>query len=68
MALNSVTNYSEWRVRLFYMSFLPQAIRIARLRGEGPSAPGRTLLGSGEEAVRLRGENVLVKSLIINLL
>ncbi len=43
-------------------------MRIVRLRGEGPSAPGRTLLGSGEEAVRLRGENVLVKSLIINLL
>ena len=31
-------------------------------------APGRTLLGSEEEVVRLRGENVLVKSLIINLL
>lgn len=50
------------------MSFLPQAVRIARLRGEGPSAPGRTLLGSEEEAVRLRGENVAVKLLIISVL
>ena len=53
---------------MFYMSFLPQAVRIARLRGEGPSAPGRTLLGSEEEAVRLRGENVVVKLLIISVL
>ena len=53
---------------MFYMSFLPQAVRIARLRGEGPSAPGRTLLGSEEEAVRLRGENVAVKLLIISAL
>ncbi|WP_251235888.1 hypothetical protein [Bacteroides nordii] len=53
---------------MFYMSFLPQAVRIARLRGEGPSAPGRTLLGSEEEAVRLRGENVAVKLLIISVL
>lgn len=50
------------------MSFLPQAVRIARLRGEGPSAPGRTLLGSEEEAVRLRGENEAVKLLIISVL
>ena len=53
---------------MFYMSFLPQAVRIARLRGEGPSAPGRTLLGSEEEAVRLRGENEAVKLLIISVL
>ena len=67
-ALNSITNYLEWRLILFYMAFHPQAVRIARLRGEGPSAPGRTLLGSEEEAVRLRGENMVVKLLIINLL
>ena len=40
---------------IIYMAFHPQAVRIARLRGEGPSAPGRTLLGSEEEAARLRG-------------
>ena len=53
---------------IIYMAFHPQAVRIARLRGEGLSAPGRTLLGSEEEAVRLRGENMVVKLLIINLL
>ena len=50
---------------IIYMAFHPQAVRIARLRGEGPSAPGRTLLGSEEEAARLRGEKEAKQALII---
>ena len=67
ITLNDMESTSN-RVALFYIQFSPKAVRLARLRGGGSPTPGKRFFGSGEQAVRLRGENVLVKSLIISLL
>lgn len=56
------------RVILFDIQLYPEAVRPARLRGGGGSAPGKRLFGSGEEAVRLRGEKRLANPLIISVL
>ena len=67
ISLNDMESTSN-RVALFYIQFSPKAVRLARLRGGGSPTPGKRFFGSGEQAVRLRGENMVVKLLIINLL
>lgn len=47
---------------IIYMAFIPKSKVLPGLR-EGPLAPGRTLLGSEEEAVRLRGEKYGCKAI-----
>ena len=40
ISLNDMESTSN-RIALFYIQFSPQAVRLARLRGAGCSAPGR---------------------------
>lgn len=67
ISLNEMESTSN-RVALFYIQFSPQAVRLARLRGGGSPAPGKSFFGSGEQAVRLRGEKRSVSPLIISAL
>ena len=50
ISLNDMESTSN-RIALFYIQFSPQAVRLARLRGRGSSAPGSRLFGSGEKSV-----------------
>jgi len=67
ISLNDMESTSN-RVALFYIQFSPKAVRLARLRGGGSPAPGKRFFGSGEQAVRLRGEKCSVNPLIISAL
>lgn len=67
ISLNEM-EFTSNRVALFYIQFSFKAVRLARLRGGGSPAPGKSFFGSGEQAVRLRGEKRSVSPLIISAL